>query len=412
MSRNEVIAFCKENSCGEFSVDDNFEILLKQKEKLMEELKNERCKNKEYRCKLKDNERTINTVKNDNMNLELKVVCVKNQMKDKDKENRKLREKLKILDKKLLEEEFINKRLAVEARTAEAQLAHTERQLKTQALQDYDKIECSSQLQKPIRRIAENISSESMTEDSLVANDSILLESSVKQSNSLENTKIVSTSCGSIHQDRVLQKLRRRSAVYSNENFKKPLVQNKVCSTVGTESFVVGQFSNTKAEEPDEHHYEWDRILELKKRNSYCVRHLRSSYPVETQVCPTKEFLEEDLKSGVISEDRSQSRKRQRDSISYYASKKTDKNVHSSVSTSKSQLQHKCTTVHSADITKPFRNPLLEKKSENIEPVDRRESIAFKIDITPVKKARKSAMPPRDPGLFEGKKKGYTTKDT
>ncbi len=49
-------------------------------------------------------------------------------------------------------------------------------------------------------------------------------------------------------------------------------------------------------EEPQD--FEWNRLSELQRRNTLCLPHMRTCYPVETQVKPPAEMADDDLKRG------------------------------------------------------------------------------------------------------------------
>ncbi len=411
-------------------------------EKRKQEFVTEKMKMEELEKSLRASEAAMETLNNNNVELELQILSVQDQMKQLQEEKMELKDyvpqvEAKVVDveKKLSEEEFISKRLAVEVRSLEAQLAHAERQLRqkeeteenqTETLQE-SYVPPSSRILTNGRKmslVAEESSSvteesASVTEESSVANDSIVSELSIISENkdvsvgSQEHVNNTNTLPKSISEERedntnmcqqeeVLKRLRRRSAVYSKKNSQKSGINDKRRSTVGTESFVVGQFSNTVADEPDEHDYEWDRILELKKRNSICARHLRSSYPVETQVCLKEEVEEEELKSGRY--DTTKSRKRLRDNV-------TEGSISTSLDTSRLP-RSKSENAFSKVLTEKMSAKLnsLEKNNEdkrllrsssfasgenveNIEQNNRRESIAFNVDITPAKKSRMSFVP-------------------
>ncbi len=52
-------------------------------------------------------------------------------------------------------------------------------------------------------------------------------------------------------------------------------------------------------DEPDEV-FEWDRLSELQRRNTLCLPHMKSSYPVELQTKAPKEVTEDDVKEAEI----------------------------------------------------------------------------------------------------------------
>ena len=45
-----------------------------------------------------------------------------------------------------------------------------------------------------------------------------------------------------------------------------------------------GQMFSCEEEPPDSPKFEWGRLNELQRRNTLCLPHMKSSYPVETQV--------------------------------------------------------------------------------------------------------------------------------
>ncbi len=47
-------------------------------------------------------------------------------------------------------------------------------------------------------------------------------------------------------------------------------------------------------DEPEET-FEWNRLSELQRRNTLCLPHLKTSYPVEVQMRPPKEFSEKNI---------------------------------------------------------------------------------------------------------------------
>ena len=46
-------------------------------------------------------------------------------------------------------------------------------------------------------------------------------------------------------------------------------------------------------DEPEE--FEWNRLSELQRRNTLCLPHLKTSYPVEVQMRPPAEMSEKKL---------------------------------------------------------------------------------------------------------------------
>ncbi len=47
-------------------------------------------------------------------------------------------------------------------------------------------------------------------------------------------------------------------------------------------------------DEPEEE-FEWNRLTELQRRNTLCLPHQKTSYPVEIQMRPLKEISEKKL---------------------------------------------------------------------------------------------------------------------
>ena len=416
------------------------------------ELLTERAKVHTLEKNLCAGETEIEKLYNNNVELELAMLSMQDQMKQIQEEKIKLKdyipqveEQVVDLEKKLSEEEFISKRLGREVRSLEAQLAHADRQLRQRIEAENNQITRQKNDVNARSKIAVNVSKMSLvaeetssvteectTEDSSIADDSIVSEASTTSENKIasvgnsqEHVDNTSLLCEGNNEERVdstnmlcqqqevLKTLRRRSAVYSNKNSRNS-VNTKRCSTVGTESFVVGQFSSTVADEPDEHDYEWDRILELKERNSICARHLRSSYPVETQLRLKEEVEEEELKTGDCSTIRS--RKRLRDNISD-SSIFTNFRTRSNLPRSKSEdafgkKRTEITTTTTSNYIHDEKKHLCGSTSEqtavenleNIEQYNRRESVAFKVDITPAKKSRIS-LRPRMPRSFAAEKK-------
>lgn len=61
--------------------------------------------------------------------------------------------------------------------------------------------------------------------------------------------------------------------------------------------FSVGMRALLSSEdEPDDDLLEWGRLSELQRRNTLCLPHLKTSYPVETQLRALSEMSEEKLK--------------------------------------------------------------------------------------------------------------------
>lgn len=443
ISNEEMNSQIQELQSKMFLLQKENENLKEFQEKSKEEILTERAKVEGLEKNLTATEAAMEKLNDNNVELELGMLSVQDQINQLQEEKLKMKdyipqveEKVVDLDKKLSEEEFICKRLAVEVRSLEAQLAHADRQLRhkletedNQKVPRRNYVNPSSQNVRKMSLVAEETSSVteesiSITEDSSVADASIVSELSIMSENkdvsvgnSQEHVNNTSMLCKSKNEERVgntnmlcqqeeiLKKLRRRSAVYSQKNSRKSEINDKRRSTIGTESFVVGQFSNTVADEPDEHDYEWDRILELKERNSICARHLRSSYPVETQVHLKEEVKEEELKSGRYVT--AQFRKRLRDNVS-------DSSIFTTFDTTRclprSKSENAFGKLNSRE-SNDENEHLLSSSSfpdqenlENIEQYNRRESIAFKVDITPAKKPRMS-LRPRMPRAFGTEKK-------
>lgn len=433
--RSEVLLLQKEN-------DNLKQIQVKNEEELL----TKRAKVDELEKNLWAGKMEIEKLHDNNVESELATLSMQDQIKQMQEGEMKLKDyvpqveaKVVDLEKKLSEEEFISKRLAVEVRSLEAQLAHADRQLRQREETENNQLnrqKSNAKGRSKVSLVAEEISlvtEQCSTEDSSVADDIIVSKASIASENKIEsvcngqehvggNTSLFSVGNNDERSDStnmlcqqhdVLKTLRRRSAVYSKKNSRNS-VNTKRCSTVGTESFVVGQFSSTVADEPDEHDYEWDRILELKERNSICARHLRSSYPVETQLRLKEEVEEEDLKTGDCSAIRS--RKRLRDNTSdssIFTNFRTRSNMPRSKSEDAFGKKRTGITANSlaSNDTRDEKKHLFGSTSEqtaieNLENLERnrRESVAFKVNITPAKKSR-SSLRSRMPRSFAVEKK-------
>lgn len=323
-----------------------------------------------------------------------------------------LKESVSDLEKKLSEEEFISKRLGMEVRSLEAQLVYADRQLRQklaneEARQKYNEGKDSN---------SRNVS----TTQSFVSTDSVVSESNLVEfsgeqkapDNENENEKRVEDSESSPDHLEVKGGLRRRSALYQMKDDNRTGSREKRRSTVGGTFFVVDHF--TTQDEPAEfdYDYDWDRILELQRRNAACLPHMRSSYPVETQVHTEQEVREEELKSGHSTS--YISRKRVRDNASdtninvtfqipydeqtYHTQtlhiSKSDKGVVLDDRTKSKRMVSKYSSIKSTN--KDENRPLFTSgsfieqptRSYNSERFARRENITFNVDLSPPKKAR------------------------
>lgn len=62
-------------------------------------------------------------------------------------------------------------------------------------------------------------------------------------------------------------------------------------------------------DEPEE--FEWNRLTELQRRNTLCLPHLKTSYPVETQRVKPKDFTDDALRYSIMPNGSGKKRKKE-----------------------------------------------------------------------------------------------------
>lgn len=62
-------------------------------------------------------------------------------------------------------------------------------------------------------------------------------------------------------------------------------------------------------DEPEE--FEWNRLTELQRRNTLCLPHLKTSYPVETQRVKPQEMSDEALRQSIMPSGSGKKRKKE-----------------------------------------------------------------------------------------------------
>lgn len=64
----------------------------------------------------------------------------------------------------------------------------------------------------------------------------------------------------------------------------------------------LGMRALLSSEDEPEDELEWGRLTELQRRNTLCLPHLKTSYPVETQRRAPREMTEDDMKHAPLSD--------------------------------------------------------------------------------------------------------------
>lgn len=370
---------------------------------------------------LESSENEIKKLNGNSLHLREEMMKLKKQMEVFQKENFKLKEDVPKLEEnvinleqKLVEEELISKRLGVEVRSLEGQLVYADCQLR-QKLTNEETYKDEEIYKKQTNGISNELS---LSTASIVSTNSVVSESSLvecsegrKTSGDQRNDDEEKENVGKPIRDQseLGRKLRRRSALYQTKDVHRMEVSEKRRSTVGGTFLVVDQF--TTDDEPTLFgcDYDWNRIIELQQRNAACLPHMRSSYPVETQVCTKQEVEEEELKTGRSTS--CVSRKRLRDhasdstlSVTFqipvdtkapdaraFPRSKSDDRIGKRFS---ERLASKLNSVKtkSMDENRNLLSSTLSlgptTNSDNIEQFSRRESIAFNVELSPPKKVR------------------------
>lgn len=94
---------------------------------------------------------------------------------------------------------------------------------------------------------------------------------------------------------------------------------------------VIGFFSVTGGmfhceDEPEE--FEWNRLTELQRRNTLCLPHLKTSYPVETQRVKPQEISDYALRQSIMPS--GSGKKRKKEQLSDEDDQKASMNLRSS----------------------------------------------------------------------------------
>lgn len=79
-------------------------------------------------------------------------------------------------------------------------------------------------------------------------------------------------------------------------------------------------------DEPEE--FEWNRLTELQRRNTLCLPHLKTSYPVETQRVKPQEMSDEALRQSIMPS--GSGKKRKKEQLSDEDDQKASMNLRSS----------------------------------------------------------------------------------
>ena len=408
------------------------------------------------------------------------------------KQSSSLEEDANDLDKKLVEEEFISKRLGIEVRSLEAQLGFAERLLREKEATEKTDMEHKVKDTSQIREISAKlyVSENSMVSEAKLEECSTNMDTldqgkpgetkndvppfakrdpngGLQSSSALFQTKgskevesgddiirrensaeldvceksmvceVNVGECGGENemigeksQDRENSevtlrdhkigepsaRLRRRSALYQPKVNNEMSMNEKTRSTVGGTFFIVDEFTSQNEPESFDYDYDWNRIQELRRRNATCLPHMRSSYPVETQIHAEEEVRELELKSGDLVS--CTSRKRLRDhasdsnlSVTFHIPNETKARNYRGLPKSKSDhligledcrkskrlsekmenkldsLKLKSTDENGNHLSSTFS---LDQSacSNNNERFARRESVAFNVDLSPPKKSR------------------------